>query len=496
MSISSQTPGDNNRPFNLAKRYDEAGNKIKAARFYRLAGEYAFTAYANEDAITHFTTALALTPDAQIGSRYALMFALERVYALSGQPEARSQNLVSLAALADALDDDRKRADVAARLALYKLDNGENDDVISIARLAVRIAQTANAAEAEATLHLVWGRALQRLGELGSAQTRFRQALTLAQTHALTTVEADSYRYLGVVSEENGSYAEAKSLYKQALALYDTLHDRRGNSNMFNNLGKVAYDQGEYTTALRYWDHAKPNYLAIGDQPGTCRLLINQSAICMDMGDYQQAGTYNIEALTLSREIGLRFGECLAQINLALVHHYQGKPETAVEYGQQALKLATEMGSKRLEGYAHNTLGKLLMAQSQFTEADAHYWEALAIWHELEQDSLRIEAEAGLAAIAMSNGETAEAQIHVDAILQGLKDGQSLDGTESPFGIYWTCYQILMAVKDSRAQGLLREGHQLLQERADKIADEAAKKLFLENVEIHKLIMTEVSNQS
>jgi tetratricopeptide (TPR) repeat protein len=360
MSTATQPSTGNKTPLDLAKRYDKAGNTTKAARFYFLAGEHAFATYKNEDAITHYSTALAFTPDAQVETRYKIMSALEQVYALTSQSEARSQNLENMAALADQLDNDQKRADVAARLALFKLDNGDHQDAISISRLAVRIANLAKAHAAEADLYVVWGRTLLRLADYDTALGKLQKANQIAQAYALTTAEADSLRYLGVISEEKGDYAEAKSLYKQALARYELLNDLRGNSNMLNNLGKAAYDQGEYTAALRYWDHAKPNYLAIGDKSGTCRLLINQSAICLDLGDYSRGNTYSTEALTLSREIDLKFGEALGLINLSLIHQLQGDQETAQAHANAALALAQQMGSKRLEGYAYQTLGRTL----------------------------------------------------------------------------------------------------------------------------------------
>ena len=490
MPTSLNPPDKYNHPLELAKQYDQKGEHPKAARFYRLAGEYAFAGYANETAQGCFRRALELTPDGQLEARYALMFWLERIFALSGQPEARSQNLANLAAVADAVDSDLKRADAAARLTLFKLDSGDNQDVLSIARLAVRIAQVAGAAGAEAALHIIWGRALQRLAEYDAAQQKFQRALWLAQENDLPEAEADSYRYMGVVCEENGRYSQAKTLYKQALAIYETTHERRGQSNMLNNLGKLAYDQGEYTAALRYWDHAQTTCLEIGDKPGSCRILINQSAICMDLGDYDRARQLNSEALELSREIGLRFGESLALINLSLVHHYLADQEAALRYGTQALNLSLEMGSKRLEGFAHNTLGKVLKASNRLEEAAKHYWEAVAIWREMEQSALLMEAEAGLAGVALAAGDLIAATTQIKPILGKLNGIANLTGAESPFDVYLTCYNVLTAAQDAPpADTILQQAHEQLTERANAIRDETSRQMFLEQVATHRQIM-------
>ncbi len=489
MSTPSNSTTINNRPLTLAKQFDQKGEHKKAARFYRLAGEHAFTGYENDTAQACFSRALVLTSAGQFEARYLLMFWLERIYALSDQPEPRSQNLVDLAAMADTLESDQKRAEVAARLMLFKLDNGDNQDVISIARLAVRIARTAGAVAAEAAIMLTWGRALQRLAEYDAAQQKFQMALSLAKEQDLPGAEADCYRYMGVVCEENGRYTQAKSLYKQALALYETIHDRRGQSNMLNNLGKIAYDRGEYTAALRYWDHAKSNYLEIGDKPGSCRTQINQSAIYMDLGNYDRAKELNDEALKLSRKIGLRFGETLSLINLSLIYHYLADQEAALLYGSQALNLSLEMGSKRLEGFAHQTLGRVLKASDRHQESADHYWEAVAIWHEMGQSALLMEAEAGLANVALAGNALTEATAHIESILGKLSGISELNGAESPFEVYLICHNVLAATKDTRAKQILQQAHKLLTERANAIVDENARTMFLEKVISHRRII-------
>ena len=485
-----------NRPFALAKKHDQAGDYLKAVRFYRLAGETAFKQYEYETALTCFNRALKLTPEVQFEVRYTFMYWLERIYSLVGQPQRRCLNLTDLAALADVLDSDFKRAEVAARLTLFKLDSGENEDVISIARLAVRLAQIAKASAAEADLHIIWGRALQRLAEYDAAQQQFQKALALASEFDLKDVEANCYRYMGVVDEENGRYSQAKTLYKQALALYETTQDRRGQSDMLNNLGKIAYDQGAYTTALRYWDHAKSNYLEIDDKPGSCRIMINQSTICMDMADYTRAKELNDDALKLSREIGLRLGENIALINLALAYYYLGDQEAAALYAKQCLTLSLEMKNKRLEGFAHQTLGRVQKANKNFQEATDHFWEAVAIWHEIDQSALLLEAEAGLADVALEEDNIDEAAALIKSVMQKLNGIESLNGTENPFEIYLICHHVLSATNDNRAETLLQEAHEALIERADAILDETSRNMFLEKVMSNSKIIELFTNKT
>jgi hypothetical protein len=102
----------------------------------------------------------------------------------------------------------------------------------------------------------------------------------------------------------------------------------------------------------------------------------------------------------------------------------------------------------------------------------------------MEQPHLATEPLAGLALVALTQGDLAQARAHVEEILAHLESG-SLDGTDEPFRVYLTCDRVLRANGDLRAEGLLETAHRLLQEEAARIADQALRRSFLENVAAH-----------
>jgi tetratricopeptide (TPR) repeat protein len=485
MSTKCSNQNGSSQAVNLAKQLEADGKKEMAARLYRMAGEEAAARYKNEEALCYYKHALSLSSDAQPAVRFTLMAALEQIYDLLGQPEERERNLVNLATLADALDDDQRRAEVALYLASFKLAAGEFDDAISIARLATRIAEMSEVVAAEAGLLRLWGQALLRKGAPDQAQNKLKKALSLAQSIALPLEEAHSLRYLGVVHEENGRYEQAKQHYKLAYALYKSQNNLRGQTDLLNNLGKVAYDQGKYNDALEIWEKAMPTYEAMGDQQGRCRLLINMGTICMEYGRYAQAEAYIKEAQIISQTIHLRFGECLTYVNLGLIYHYQGHHKMAVEAGQTALKIAEEMGSNRLQGIAWQTVGTSQLGLGQYDEAAQAYWQSMAIWMELNNANLSAEARTGLVRTALLQDDLSAVQSHLPALLQALKEDTTLEGTESPLLIFLTAYQALKALKDGRALGILEQAYTLLQQRAAAISDKETRDSFLQ-VALHQ----------
>jgi tetratricopeptide (TPR) repeat protein len=491
MNVPTVSISNNQDILSMAAQSEQAGNMMTAARFYRLAGEDAAEQYATQEALACFTRALEITPSVNVESRYQLQMDLEKIYSIMGNPEKRGENLASLAALADMIGSDDKRVEVAICLVDYKLTLGEYQDGIDVTRLALRIAQVSNSIFGEVALLRLWGQIYLRQGKYFQAQTKLTQAMVIAQSAALQHEEAHCCRFLGVICEEKGQPDQAKTYYDHALTIYRVLQDVRGQSDLLNNLGKVAYDQNKYSEALHYWEKAQPAYMQMGDQRGMCRLLINLSTISLDIGRFEKAQQYNEEALAVSQRIGLRFGECLAGINLALAYHYQGKQEQAKMQCQQALQMAQKLGSTQLQGICYLTLGQIYTEMAQFEDASLAFWHAFAVWNEISHKTLLAAARAGLVRLALKQGRVKEVRLHVEEIISRLKESPALEGVESPFAIYLTCYDALCALHDVRANEWLITAYVRLKKCAEAISDERMRAAYLKNVAVHHQIVSQ-----
>jgi hypothetical protein len=102
--------------------------------------------------------------------------------------------------------------------------------------------------------------------------------------------------------------------------------------------------------------------------------------------------------------------------------------------------------------------------------------------------SAAAEARAGLAALALHQGDPAQALALVTEFLPHLLAGDEVIGVDEPFYTYLTCYQVLAANGDSRAQAILDHGYTRLTTCADHIPDPALRHSFLHNVPIHRAL--------
>ena len=106
----------------------------------------------------------------------------------------------------------------------------------------------------------------------------------------------------------------------------------------------------------------------------------------------------------------------------------------------------------------------------------------------MDQLDLVMESLAGLVRVTLAQGNISQALVQVNEILAHL-ESDGLEGMVEPFQVYLTCYHVLRANDDARTPEVLATAHNLLQEQAAKIPDEATRRLFLENVKAHREIV-------
>jgi DNA-binding SARP family transcriptional activator/predicted ATPase len=412
------------------------------------------------------------------------------------------------------------------------------DDPATASGVGDGVKRTANDGlqELTATAHLVWGQALHLKADYGAARERLAQALALAREAAAPQVEASALLALGSVIVRQGGHEEAKRYYHRALGIYQELDDRQGESEAFNNLGVADYYQGEHRTSREYFEQAFKIRRAIGDRLGEGKTLNNLGNCSADLGDYAQARILYERALKIYHELGHRRGESIllnnlsalfwaqgdyirawsgyqeslrkcreigdcegesqALSNLALLAHLRGNDARALELASQALRMARECGDRPIEAEALTRIGYALAALNRFDDALDHYTAALALRREMGLSHLAMETLAGLARLFLAQGDVGQALAPVEEILEFLQantsetgSGNPLDGTDEPFRVYLTCYQVLVANQDARAARVLVTAHRLLQEQAAGINDERLRSSFLENISAHREIV-------
>ncbi len=418
-------------------------------------------------------------------------------------------------------------------LGAVAFNQNELDEAQTLCLESLSICQEAGNHYDAAIAHSHLGRVAYLQGNYAEAQQRCRACLDLARAAGLHQIEAANLRQLGIVYWHIGEYVEARHHFELALHIYRELGDRQGEGRSIISLGTVAERLGEYVQARAYYEQtlaisretgnrkdesAALNNLGvvydslgdysaaqtvykqallirqeIGDRQSEGMTLGNLGVSLYSVGAYEEARAYYQKALLIAREIDNRRREGNTLTDLSLLAGCLGDNENAHIYGQQALLIAQQLPDSNLEGNAWIAIGHALAAMVRFSEAAQAYQKAFELRRDVGQMHLAMEPLAGLARISLAQGETRQAQTQVEEILSYLETN-ALYGTSEPFRIYLTCYHVLRASNDSRADSLLKTAHDALQGVASKISNASQRRSFLENVDVHREIVYEWLN--
>jgi predicted ATPase len=407
---------------------------------------------------------------------------------------------------------------------------GLSEQALQVIPQAAELAHQIQDTALEALVYHQWGETLSFHGQPTLAQTRLEEALGLARAAGLGAIEAEALRHLGisriylgdaagalkyyqeslvcfrrlkdrrgegmalnnlaVVYRGQGQWTEAETHYEQALQIFREIDYRWGQGTVLNNLGNLRYDTGHYSQAQALCRQGLQICAEIKDYWGECHVLNSLGNILREQGDFPTAQSYYQQALQLWRTIGARLYEGVTLAELALLGHLTGHNEAASDYGQQAEQIGQKVDSPDIRASALTHLGHAQAALNFPAEAAESYRQALILRQEIGHLHFAREILASLSRTSLAQGDLAQAQAFAAELLPQLEI-EHLYGAREPFRVYLTCYLVLRAGHDARAEEVLATAYRLLQERAAEIVDERLRRFYLENVPAHREIVRE-----
>jgi len=363
----------------------------------------------------------------------------------------------------------------------------------------------------------------------GEATGYLHRALALARAAKLILPEADALTRLGSIARHQGEYLAAQQAFEAALAIQQGFGNQRRVAWLLTDLANVARRRGAYAEAAAYLERVLEISRLVRNPRDQILALVNLGWLCRERGMGSPACGYDEDALRMSQAVGFQNGEIQALHGLGAALSALGDYEAARDHleralgryranedprgevdvlverawiaanmgdareaatdGAQALELAEEIRSRPRQAEAALVLGRSLAAEAHFDQAEAAYQRALMMRRELGQEHLAVEAQAGLAQVALARGHYVEALNLLGPVLEALKRRPGLEGTRQPFAVFLTCYDVLTAVHDPRAEAVLTDVYELLLARAEQIADVAARRRFLERVPAHRRVV-------
>lgn len=436
----------------IAMHHDLAGARDRAAEFYARAAEYARERYAHADAHRYVDSALAVVGDdrrrAGLELRWRLLDVRERTLNVQAKREVQDATLVHLRELAEALDDDRCRAEVSLRVADRAFQRDDMQTAEALAKeaieLAARVDDPAVSLRAQGRLSVV----LACSGHIREGKRLAEQASARAREAGLAQVELALLSRLGYIASLEGKPAETRELSVRKLKASRELEDRGSELIALCACGFSSFELGDHAMARRYLE----------------------------------------ESLHLARSLGDRSSEGYALKTLSDVSLAQDDDaKAAAAMAIEALRIAEETQSKEHQAGALFSLGNAQIVLDRLDAAVRAFEQSEAIASEVN-DPFRHDAAAGRARVALASGDHASALVQAEHVWADYSGDPKRLGAARPVLIQLTCWQAFDLSGQSRANAALEAAHAFLQERAGRINDARLRQAFLSNIPEHRAV--------
>jgi len=438
-----------------AKHFELAGDVANAAEYHTRAAEHARMRMAHEAVLDHVQQALALLESTTAAGtktlRWRLLEAREVTLDMQGDRFGQRADIEALAELAEALDDDRRRA------------------------------------------HAAWRRSAlaQRIADYAAMETAAQQAIEYARQAGDDEIRLLAQRMLAMSLVVQGRPAEGRGIAEASLAEARALALRRVEGLCLNALSVMLAMQSDDVGALELDQQSLAAHRAAGDRRNEAIAQGNIGAGWLGLGELTRARDDLEEGLRLLRINGERALEVSPLCALSTLALWQGDDAHALVQARAALETAVEVHAPDQEAAALCRVGDAELALGRHAPAVEAFASAHARASEIASP-YRHDAAAGLARVALAQGDTETAMQALQPLLAlGAKTGSDdnpLEGVEFPRLVEFTCHRVLASAGDPRAAAWLARAHEALQAQAATIADAELRRRFIENIPVHKEI--------
>jgi len=380
------------RAAEIAVHLQRSGQDIEAARAFTRAGDRARALFANQEALTYFTTALDLWrthPDQDgdgshklaLGNRLAALLMLVGDYR---QAESLSRKILDEASVGV---EPKARAHMLGRLGRALYMRGLNDQARKVLREALELAET--------------------VGDDARMAAVYRDLGDIEFTSGTLPAAVDAYEKGRQIAESIGDpagVAAAHTMLCNALARAGDIDDAVRHGEMAAELGERIGDERRiawaklmlcqcYTAVLGHCDPVEAQkfngaaqriFTRIGDYRGLSWALGFEAEIAFANNNFDLAITTVREHNTRAASSGGFQHEMSARMgSLALFLAEQGKLEEALQQGREALHKIDELNNGLEACETHAVMATILvgLGPQRLQEAQAHAEASHSIAH-------------------------------------------------------------------------------------------------------------------
>ncbi len=407
-------------PVTLLYHAEGAEDPGAVARHALAAGEEALAQAGFQQALERFDQALAALPPSDGTSRYRALRGRIQALGLLGRQAERQGPLEELARLAEALDDDRRRAQVALLTAEQLRVEGQMEQAQAQAQRGVSLAQAVGDQALQAGLLLTLGHLAIEQGDYPGAQAYGQEAEAIYGELGQIRGLAAALNLQGAVAQNQGRFQDRLAFHQRAADLFRLAGDLHGEVRTLAHLGGAHLQLGHMAEATEVHERALALCRELGDRAGEGKNLSNLGGIAMRVGQLEKSREYYEQALAISRSLGHRVRVGVDLNNLASAYFSLGHFDQALECLDECLAIAHETGFGRLEGFAQYCRGRAFLRLERLALARSALEASLAVRRELGETFTAMVTAGDLAYICALQEDYAAGEAMLAEALAGL----------------------------------------------------------------------------
>jgi tetratricopeptide (TPR) repeat protein len=210
-------------------------------------------------------------------------------------------------------------------------------------------------------------------------------------------------------------------------------------------------------------------------------------------GNFSEAKAHLENALSSARESDDLYAEVFLLVNLSANAGFQNQASLASQHAEQAIALAERVGDRSGQAWGWLYLGYAQLSMDRVDDAQVAFEKSLRIRDVLGQSALSMEPIAGLVEVGLRAKNPDLAAQNTEKILAHLQNGGTLNGTDEPLRVYYSCYRYLEKKQDPRSAQVLQDALQMLDAQLAKLNDERSREMYVENVPWRKALRNAAS---
>jgi tetratricopeptide (TPR) repeat protein len=387
----------------LANHFEAAGEAELACHYALRAAKRAVELYADEDAMTWYDRALALSEIASTELAPEIIpqvIPFQQLYIPTSLP-------LDIPGL------------VYRQQGLIHQRTGRYDVARQHFRLALTRATNRGRLDEQAAAHSLLSYLAYLHGDYDAVAEHAQQSLELATCAGEGALRAEGLRNLGIAAYRTGDYQRAIGFYRESLSASRSINDQASMAKCYNNVGFALRTMERFDEAVASFQQALELHEATGSIEGAAGVLANIGSVYLRSGDLEQALAYLKRAIALSNEVHADWITAKAYRTLGNVYLRDGQWTQALASTQKARDLAEKLGSKEDLGAACRLLGEIAAAwpESGLGAADGYFEESLVLLREVGEQYELTRAMSSLEAYREARSGSANTLDSFDELL-------------------------------------------------------------------------------